>query len=154
MKKTKGLTLIETITVLAITSIIAVSAGMVLYQAAKTTVQEQTFSEQNSQLRLAIERFSRELRETKKEEITPGASTITFNNPEGNPVTYTLTGTSLQRNGISLANGINSLVLSYYDKNGIVTANPGDIRYVTISLSSTEDNHTVTLNTTIFSRNE
>lgn len=155
-KKTKAFTLIEIIIVIVIVGILASISAPMIYKAAQASTQEYNVSNVSGQARLALTRMVRELRMIRSNsasDLTMGADQITFTTVDGQTITYLLSGTTLMRNSQALANDISALSFTYQDGAGETTAVVGDIRYITISLTATSDDSSVSVQDTIFLRN-
>lgn len=150
-----GFTLIEMIIVIVILSIIAGVAARVMGAAFNSYYDNQRIVNANEQGRLAIERMIRDIHAINSTSsiTTANASTFTFVDVNGNAVTYSLSGTQLQRNGITLADGVNSVAFGYYDGAGAVAATTDVIRYVNVTLNITNSTVNYILKTTITTLN-
>ena len=139
-RRYRGFTLIEMIMVIVLTGIIAalgsrmLVAGFNSYQTSKNLIQAQW------QGTIAMERLSRDLRTIRSASaadltLTP-ATQITFTDTSANVVSYTLSGTTLMRNGQPLADGINSLNFSYIASDGKTTAaTAAQTHYVVVDIA-------------------
>jgi prepilin-type N-terminal cleavage/methylation domain-containing protein len=151
----RGFTLIEMVCVIIILSIIAVVASRVMGAAFNSYFDNQSIVNANEQGRLALERMIRDIHaiNSPADLTTAGASTLTFNDVKGNTITYALSGTQLQRNGVALADGVSSLALGYYDGTGAVAASNAAVRYITITLNITQNSVNYTIKTTVTTMN-
>jgi prepilin-type N-terminal cleavage/methylation domain-containing protein len=155
-----GFTLIELVFVIAILSVVAAIGSKILSQAFLGYFDNQYLVESDAQARLALERMQRDIRDIRSPNdiSTATATTLVFVNTEGNTITYSLSGTSLNRQTNSnalqvLADGVQSLSFSYFSSSGISTAVTTNIRYVTISLNITLNNTNYTVATSVYGRN-
>ena len=126
--------------VIVLTGIIAalgssmLAAGFNSYSTSKNLTQAQW------QGTIAIERMSRDLRTIRSASaadltLAPGTQ-ITFTDSNANVISYTLSGTTLLRNGQPLADDINSLNFSYIASDGKTTAaSAALVHYVVVDLS-------------------
>ncbi|SRR5579883_330618 len=152
MKKKLGFTLIELVMVIILIGIISVIAGRMLSSGFGAYLAEKNVIDADWQGRLALERMVRDMRAIYS--ITSAASSsITFTDTTNTAITYQLSGTSLLRNGTNLADGIQSMTLSYFDKNGSSTATASLIRYISISVNVTQNNANFSLTTAVYPRN-
>ncbi|MDX2165306.1 MAG: prepilin-type N-terminal cleavage/methylation domain-containing protein [Gammaproteobacteria bacterium] len=151
----QGFTLIEMIIVIVILSIIAGVASRVMGAAFNSYYDNQQIVNANQQGRLAIERMIRDIHAINSTTsiTTANASTFTFTDVNGNAVTYTLSGTQLTRNGVVLADGINTLTFGYYNGAGAAAGTTTAIRYVNITLNITQNSVNYTLKATISTLN-
>jgi len=155
MKKHSGFTMIELIIVIAILAVLSVITLPMLSSGFNAYFAERNLSDANWQGRLAISRMLRDIRSMPSTEniTTATATQFTFNDSTNTSVSYTLTGTTLERNGFTLANGINSVTFGYYTSAGAVTATIANIRYISIQLNTTENNTNLTMETVVDLRN-
>ena len=155
MKKQHGFTLIELIMVIVISGIVAVMASKGLLVAAQAYLGSRNAIDANWQGEFALERMVRDIRSVRSPSdiSTASASQFTFTDTSGGSVSYTLSGSSLLRNGQILADGVNSVTFTYFDDTGTSTGTLANIRYVTASLNITLNNSNYTIATTIYPRN-
>lgn len=132
--KQKGATLIELIIVIIILSIITVGGAELLRLGFNAYATGQEVVEADWQGRLAMERMTRDLH-TLRSVSTATSSTFSFVDASGVTITYQVIGNQLQRNGLPLADNIQSIVFSYFDSNGNLTASNAAIRYIAIAFS-------------------
>ncbi|HEV2614607.1 MAG TPA: prepilin-type N-terminal cleavage/methylation domain-containing protein [Gammaproteobacteria bacterium] len=151
----KGFTLIELVIVIVILSVIAAIGSKVIGTAFNSYADNQSIVNANEQGRLALERMVRDLHaiNSPSDVTTANASSLTFNDVNGNAVTYSLSGTQLQRNGIALADGINTLTFGYYGGTGAAAGTNAAIRYINVTLNITQNSVNYTLATTITTLN-
>ena len=150
-----GFTLIELIIVIAILSIISVMS-LPLLQAGFTAYKTQSnLSDANWQGRLALDRFTRDIRSLPAalNISTATATQLIFTDDTNTAVTYSLSGTSLLRNGFTLADGISTLTLGYYTNAGATTATIASIAYISMTLNITQNGVNTTLQTVVDARN-
>lgn len=151
----KGFTLIEMVFVIIILSIIALIASRVMGAAFNSYYDNQNIVNANEQGRLALERMVRDIHAVNSPSsvTTANATSLTFTDVNGNAVTYALSGSQLQRNGVTLADGVNTLTFGYYDGAGAVTGTTTAIRYINVTLNITQNSVNYTLVTTITTLN-
>ena len=144
--KYKGFTLLEIVLVIIIITIIAAGSAQLLVQGFRAYFSGQNFINAEWQGRVALERMVRDLRAVRSSaDITSASSTaITFNDIDGQTITYQLSGSQLmcntQNNNQPLAEGINSLNFAYYNSAGSnLGTSPviASIRYIVITLNVT-----------------
>jgi prepilin-type N-terminal cleavage/methylation domain-containing protein len=140
--QSRGFTLIEIIITIVIVGIISGIAAMIILQGVRAYSDEQSRSDMHYQARFAVERMAREMRMIRQSTefgainspAVPVLGTIT-NNPSnvfsfvdmtGTTVTYSLTGTTLNRSagGVNaLAQGVTALSFTCFDNAGNQLAN-------------------------------
>lgn len=150
-----GFTLVELIMVIIITGLITAAVSQIIAQGFNAYLSGKNATEADWQGRVAMERMARDLRmiQSPSSITTATSNQIVYTDTTGTSITYQLSGTTLQRNSQTLATGINSLTLSYFDKTGTSTGTLTAIRYITISLNITQSNANYTLTTSIYPRN-
>jgi prepilin-type N-terminal cleavage/methylation domain-containing protein len=160
LKKHYGFTLIELVIVITILSIIAGFGSEIISQAFTGYFDSKYLIDADWQARVALERMQRDIREVRSPtDITTAAgSNLIFVDTSGNTITYSLSGTTLNRrtnaNAVQvLADGIQSIAFTYFDRNGVITATLANIRYITISLNITLNNTNYTVTTSVYGRN-
>lgn len=143
-KKQTGFTLLELVLTTVLMGIIAVVLGQILFQGYQTFMTANNISEVDWQGLLAVERFAEDLKTIRSaNDITSATATaFSFIGSNNASVQYQLSGTSLLRNSQPLANNVQSMNLTYLDKNGATTATSTAIRYISYNLSFTQSNLT------------
>lgn len=152
LRAQSGFTLIEIIIVIVLVAIIAGIAAMIILQGVRAYSDEQQRSNLHYQTRLAMERMVRETRLIRScgDIIAPvnGSSMLQFTDINGTPITFSLLGTNLNRNGMLLANGINPLRFNFFDQNGNPTTSclsPTGIWFIQIEMTGTQSAETIQL---------
>lgn len=155
MKRQHGFSMIELIIVIAILATLAVITLPMLQAGFNGYVTQRNLSDANWQGRLALSRMVRDIQSLPSTSniSTASSSQFTFTDIDNASVSYTLSGSNLQRNAITLANGVNSITFGYYDSAGATTATIANIRYISIALNITQNNVNITLQTVIDLRN-
>jgi prepilin-type N-terminal cleavage/methylation domain-containing protein len=160
LKKQIGFTLIELIIVIMILGIIAGIGSKILSQAFLGYFDNKYLVESDWQARLALERMQRDIRAIRStaDISTATATQLAFIDTNSDTITYSLSSAKLYRQTNSntaqvLADGIQSITFSYFDKNGTTTAVAANIRYITISLNVTLNNTNYIINTSVYGRN-
>lgn len=151
----KGFTLIELVFVIVILTIIAAIGSRVMAAAFNSYFDNQNIIIANAQGRLALEKMIRDVHAINSPTsiTTATSSQLSFVDVSGNTVTYALSGTTLNRSGVALADGVGSLSFAYYDGTGAVTAVTTNIRYITVNLTITNSGVNYPLATTIATLN-
>lgn len=147
LKMQHGLTLLELIIVLVISSIVIIGSsslllhGFTLYKLSKESITN-TWNAQN-----AIEEITRDLREAVSIEKNSTNELVIHINSEDGGIQYIVKGNCLMRNNVInngtkieiveniLANNINSITFEYYDKDG-VSASINNIAYIKVGIKS------------------
>jgi len=152
MKNQKGFSLIEMMVVVVILGIIILALVTFFTGGAKSWVAGQSQLKAQREARQAIDRMVREIREGNSIESGSNATSITINYLTSfgkSPVTYSMPGTTINRNDNPLINNVKTLVFSYSDT-------PPDSSKVHILLEvdvDNDDNPDITLNTDVNLRN-
>lgn len=152
MRKIHGFTLIELVMVILLFSIISVVAATLIAQSFNGYLTSKNIVDANWQARLAFERMTLDVRQAQSIS-TASASQLTFTDTSNNTITYQLSGSNLTRNGNILADGIQTLIFSYYASDGSTTSTPAAIRYIQYSLTITKNNTNYVATTAVNPRN-
>lgn len=143
-----GFTLIEFLSVIVLLGIIGTVVTMIYTNSLSAITTQQAVITATTEGQLAIQRMFREIASTRSptDISTASSSTYAFTDTSGNSITYTLSGSTLTRNGITIANSVNSLTFTYQNKNGSSAGSTSAIRYVTfsINISNQSANYSVT----------
>lgn len=155
MHRTRGFTLIELVIVIVILGVLSAMTLPLLQAGFNAYVTQRDISDANWQGRLALARFTRDVQSLSTTATISSATNtqFTFVDAANSTVAYQLSASQLQRNGLTLANGVNSLGFAYYDAAGASTATLASIRYVLIALTITHNNVNTTLRTVVNLRN-
>jgi prepilin-type N-terminal cleavage/methylation domain-containing protein len=144
MKNKRGFTLIEFVLVMTAGVVIATMA-FVLLGPVDNWVHTKRRRAGASEGQAALMRMIKEIRHVK----TPGQITnfnperLTFVDVDDNTVDFQKSGNYLMRGSDVLANNIQSLNFTYYDKDGNVAATAGDIRVIRAELALTVEGLTI-----------
>jgi prepilin-type N-terminal cleavage/methylation domain-containing protein len=158
--KTHGFTLLELIIVIMLIGIIAGISSKMLSQGFSGYFNTRNVLDADWQARLATERMQRDIRDVRSpvDIATAAASQLVFTNTEGNQITYSLSGTTLMRQTNTnttqvLADGVQSLTFTYFDRTGAVTTTLANIRYIEFSLNIVLNNTNFTVSSAAYTRN-
>lgn len=154
----RGFTLLEMVLVIVLISVLALAVVPMISTGVSTYSTTTTSIHTLGKLRFATERMARELREVRRNpvtpanfDITPGANSVVFYKTDGYRVTLAsavpnVTLTYLSPGGVTTAgiltnqlNAATDLSFTYYDIAGVVTASVSQMAYVQINLVLTED---------------
>jgi len=153
-----GFTLIELVMVIVLTAIIGTLGARILTSGFSSYATGKDLLEIEWQGNLALERLGRDLRIIRSATnadltISPG-NRINFIDINGDTISYVLLGTTLQRNGETLADDISSLSFTYLRSDGKTTAtNTNQVHYIVVSLTSTSGDLSKNIRTVIHPRN-
>lgn len=148
-----GFTLIELILVIVIVGIIAVGITASFVPTMKVSVLVDTRKEALQGGRIAMERMLREIREARAISAGFTAASLTFTNAAGSTTSYAVSGTSLQRNGTDLTCCVDTMTLTYLDKNGNSTTDPLLVWRIQADLQVKVGDETVELRSEVNPRN-
>jgi hypothetical protein len=132
-----------------------------LHQGVQSFTAGETRSDLTSQARQAATRVVRELRNIQKEgDNTPNissanATSITFVDVLDNAITFSLSGSTLQRNSNPLVEQVSSLQFRYFDINNVELTgafSPNDVRRIMMTLTLAEGTQTVSVTDQTFLR--
>lgn len=160
-KKRGAVTLIELIMVITIVGILTTAASMYIKETIGLWRFVTSRSEVTAQVRTALLRMGREIRQLQDDlsVYTATAARFRFDDINANNIDYQLSGSNLMRNTDILANGVSGLSFTYYDADNNAIAAPlvspsnTDIRRINISLSIQSGTQTKTLSLQVYPRN-
>lgn len=149
----QGFSLIEMVMVVVLMGIISVVVGGMLLNTYQTFITSENVNEVDWNA-MALNRLVNDVHMIRSQnDISSATATqLTFVNIAGSTVSYTLSGSTLLRNGITLATGVQSFALGYLQSNGAATSTTSQIRYVTASMTLVEGNLSSTFATTAGTR--
>jgi prepilin-type N-terminal cleavage/methylation domain-containing protein len=153
--RTSGFTLVEFILVMVVLSVLSMLALPVIKAGFNGYFVQKSLREANWQGRLALERMTREIASfPSSQSITLATSSaLSFTDNTNTSVRYELVGTRLERNDLSLAEGVQSIHFFYGDSNGESTTVIENIRYVGILFTVIENNMRFTFDRVVALRN-
>lgn len=143
--------------VIVITGIVVAVGGTMLTSGTRAYLAGTDLTELDWQSRIAALRLARDLRTVRSASaadlvISP-ADQITFVNVDGDTLSYTLSGTTLMRNGQPLADGVTALAFSYLRADARTTAaNAAEVFYITADLTLVAGAAARDLRVTVFPR--
>jgi len=139
-RRQHGFTLAELLIVCAILAFIMAGLLTLQQQGQQAYMWGASRVEVQQNARIALEMMVTEIRSalaiTNAAGCNASCTSIGFNDQNGTAVTYTLTSTNLQRNGVTMIGGVETLAIQTFDVNGTATATAGNVRSVSISLST------------------
>jgi len=157
-KGIEGFSLIEIVVVCVLIGIIAAVIIPPLHQGVQSFAVTETRGDLTSQARQAATRMIRELRNIQKEaDNTPNISTanvasITFVDVLDNTITFSLSGSTVQRNSNPLVEQVSSLQFRYFDANNteltslpLDATNRNNVRRIMVTLTLAEGSLTVSV---------
>ncbi|MGH7380607.1 MAG: type II secretion system protein [Candidatus Methylomirabilales bacterium] len=158
----EGFSLIEILMVCVLIGVIAAVIIPPLHQGVQSFTAGETRSDLTSQARQAATRMARELRNIQKEgDNTPyissaNATSITFVDVLDNPATtFSLSGSTVQRNSNPLVGQVSTLQFRYFDVNNLELTGaftPNNVRRIMVTLTLTEQGQTVSVTEQAFLR--
>ena len=157
-----GLTLVEIVMVIVIVGILAGGSMLYIRQIIELWDFTSFRSEIVAQGRVALGRMSRDIRQIRNSTSVfyANGTRLQFNDTDNVSINYYLSNNiNLMRNNDILAEGVSSLVFSYYNQTNQIIANPlvrpqeTDIRRINIKLNIFSGDQNKTLETQIYPRN-
>lgn len=152
--KITGFTLIELIMVIVLIGVVATAGSAMISQGLNSLLTIRKLTDATWQGQFALERMIRDIRAVRSANdiTTSTANEFAFTDMDGNSIDYKISGTSLMQGSQIVADGINSLSFTYYDKNGTSGASIANVHYVKISLNVTQNNTNYTIDTIAYLR--
>lgn len=153
----RGFTVLELVLVVALLGIEAFMLGPPLAVAVKEYALVSSRRQVLAEARSAMDRMVKEIRLIPSSGAVISVASATnfqFQYPLGTLITYSLNGTTLERNGAALASNVGTLEFKYYDSIMAETLNPGSVRFVRIRLTinAPSNSGTLPLETAVFLR--
>ena len=154
MTHQRGFTLLEMVIVMVILAVMAAAAGYGLQGGARAFGSSANAIHTLSKLRLAGERLTREIREIRRDLVTPAqydistmmATTLAFTKSDGTAVTLASTAPlatlayDSPAGTYTLTDAVSSLVFTYFQSDGITAATGNaDVAFVEFELVLTRD---------------
>jgi prepilin-type N-terminal cleavage/methylation domain-containing protein len=154
LNKENGFTLLEFIVVIIILGILSVGIVSLMNRQAETFSRVFTNSDLLSNGRKAIDLLRRDLHSVSPDSIsTMTSSSLSFKNSDGNTISYTLSSSTLSRNGVTQAEYIQNNPFSYLDASQNTAATIADLVFIKVDLQMGKSTETVQLEELIFLRN-
>lgn len=154
-KKAKGFTLLEVLISILVIAAIAAASSNFLASAFTGYFTGINSTGLSLEAAVAMKRMDLEFKEAVSFS-TLNANQVTFTTLDGQTITYSLSGTTLNRTESTtqpLAKGVTALAFNYYNSNFAVTAIPSAVRAVTYSLTFSNGSQTVSLINTVYIAN-
>lgn len=144
-----GFTLIELVFTMVLISIISIVIGKVFFQGYQTLLTSSNISESDWQGFIGLERMVNDIHTIRSSAgiTTINASQLAFTDVNGNSITFQLSGSNLLRNSQILASNVQSLAFGYLDANGNTTATASSVRYISIAMTMTKGDMTLSMST-------
>lgn len=149
----KGFTLVEMVAVITILGIVGMVSSYVIFESTKVYARTLPWLDASYQCRLAVEQMKSELRD-----LEPGSLTtftpiaLTFQLLSGQPLTYSLAGSNLLRNGDLLAKGVQAFSLTYRKRDGTSALIAADVHLLELDLTVQAGGQTCRVQTAVFPR--
>jgi prepilin-type N-terminal cleavage/methylation domain-containing protein len=151
-----GFSLVELILVIIILSTIAAVGSQMLSSGFNAYFSGRDLIDAEWQGRYAMQRISRELRDVRSAtsgDLVMSSSQITFTDNSANVITYALSGNTLTRNTLPLADGVTSLSFYYIQADGSTTAtSAADVMYISVDIAVNLNNSSYSLRNTLHPR--
>jgi type II secretory pathway pseudopilin PulG len=147
----RGFTLAQILIACALLGLALAAVAIVVERGVRQASITTYKSEVQQNARVALEMMAREIRESRDALTAATASSITFTDPLGAVITYTIDGTNaLTRNGVAVIGGLRNLVtqpqlplFAYRDVNDAVLASPvgtpANVYRVNITIETGDD---------------
>lgn len=152
--------MVELAIVIVLIGIIAMTASLLIGQAAQTYQKEDNYSAILNQGRLALEKMAREIRMIKNPAAISTCTTtpttpqrLIFTDVQGNSITYRYAGGILSDGGNTLADNLSSFTFTYRDSSGNPTTVCSSIWNITLNLTPAQGGETLPLQITVHPRN-
>ncbi|MBF0438152.1 MAG: prepilin-type N-terminal cleavage/methylation domain-containing protein [Magnetococcales bacterium] len=146
----KGFSLIEILSVIVLVGILSSIIANMLGTGLTAFNQAKLQNNGYSQLRVAMDRITRELR-TAKNIVSIGASSIQLNDINNSAISFQLAGNILDRNATPLAKQISALSFTERSGNCVIVGSPYQC-IIDISITSDNASGLLQLNTSVFIR--
>ncbi len=166
VKGREGFTLIEVVIVIVLIGVLATVLIQPFHQGVPSFIAVETRGDLTAEARQATTRMVREIRNIQRDvdngpEISSAnATSITFTDVLSNGITFSLSGSTVQRNTNTLADKVSSLQFRYFDgSNAELTSLPlsgpnrEKVRRIRVVLTMQEGGQTVTVTGEAFLRN-
>jgi prepilin-type N-terminal cleavage/methylation domain-containing protein len=152
----KGFTMVELVIAIIIVAIIAMTASLLIGQAAKSYQSADNYSAINNQDRLALETMAREIRLLRSPaditSLCTSTTSLSFIDSNGNAMNYSYAGSVLTANGTMLADNVTNVAVTYYDKTSAATTNCLSAWSIGVSITVSQGSDALTMRTRIHPR--
>ncbi|MFA5100129.1 MAG: type II secretion system protein [Candidatus Omnitrophota bacterium] len=157
----RGVTLIELVMVIAVVGILAAMSSGYINQVINTWQTVSFRIESVSQMRSALDRMSREIRQVKNTTsvLSAAANAFRFIDSADAAIMYNIAGANVLRNNEVLAAGVARLEFAYYDAQGVLLPAPNvfpdetDIKRISVTLEISSSGQNKTMSVQVFPRN-
>jgi len=149
-----GFSLIELVMVLMIIGVISVVVSRILLQSGLEYTTANNIGVTDWQGFAVLSRMTEDIHNvrSKNDISTINSTEFVFTDADGTSVQYTLSGNTLLRNAQTLATGVTGLAFGYLTSAGVATNTPASVRYISISLSTSQGNITSSFSTLVGTR--
>lgn len=156
-RKQSGFTLIEIVLVMILAGIVTVIASKIISTQLNSTYTNTILSEADAQVRIALDRMVRELRNAASSGSFTSYSNNTrveFVNSDNETVRFRRAGSRIVRGSRALADNIQTMTIDYFDKNGSSVSPPtaAEPTYIRITIT-TRAPASFTVSSTAYIRN-
>jgi prepilin-type N-terminal cleavage/methylation domain-containing protein len=132
----RGYTLVEMVAVITILGIVGTVSSYVIFESMRVYARTVPALDATYQAHLAAERMKSDLRDMEAGSITTFTPTaLTFRLSSGQTIAYTVSGSSLLRNGDLLAKGAGAFGLTYWKDDGTSATSAANVHLVELDLT-------------------
>ncbi|MHC4822484.1 MAG: PulJ/GspJ family protein [Planctomycetota bacterium] len=151
----RGFTLVELVMSMTVLSIIGLVTSKVILESMRSYSRTVPSLDASYKSELALRSLKRDVRDLRRlDSISVFTSTsFAFLDSWRNPVSYTLSGTDLTRNGDLLAEGVTSLTFTYWQSDGTTATDSDDLHHVEIDMTVQNGDEVYRARSEVFPRN-
>jgi type II secretory pathway pseudopilin PulG len=151
-----GFTLVEAIVVVLVTALVGSILGFTFVNLGRDWDAVQTRKAIERDVWGALERMRRDVQRlrscTLEDVLTFAATDFRFRDASAATIRYQLVGAQLQRNGVTILDGVSAFTTSYWTATATAATRVGDIRRVVVTIEATRNGEKVTLHSEITPR--